>query len=78
MLTELSRGDLRIYTFCGSISRSTRSIYSLIEFPELMKYKPKKLYRNTSGEKTSYWWSPYRREKRIQVLEEIITSMSKK
>lgn len=51
------------------------------EFPELMAYKPKKNYRHKRFgrfEITSYWWSPYNRKKRIQILEEIITSMSKK
>lgn len=51
------------------------------DFPELMAYRPKKNYGYMQFGRlirTAYWWSPYRREKRIQILEEIIASMSKK
>lgn len=77
MLSELSRENLRIYSFCGSISRATRSVYSLIEFPELMKYKPKEFYRNASGERTAYWWYPYSCKKRIEVLKRVIEDTEK-
>lgn len=76
MLTDLSR-NLTVYTFCGSISRVTRSKYNLIEFPELMKYKPKKFYRNTSGERTAYWWSYFSNKKRIEVLKKVIEDTEK-
>lgn len=42
----------------------------LIVLPELYAYKPKKFYRYGT-----YWWSPYTKTKRIEVLKEIIASM---
>jgi len=52
--------------------------YSYLEsaYPELVQYKPKRLYK----EDDRYWWSPYAksgRVKRIQVTRQIINDLQK-
>ena len=81
MLTYLKRSfpDCRI-GFCTYLL-SYLDDSNIKYFPELMTYRPKKLYRYKrfgSLTVTAYWWSPYNRKKRIQILEEIIAIMSKK
>jgi hypothetical protein len=84
---KLYRSLLKLYRsgyddgLCFAIAKSSRKVpaKNIREFPELIKQKPRENYRqpyNGRRYRTRYWWAPTNRQKRIEVLEKAIATLT--
>jgi hypothetical protein len=84
---RLYRSLLKLYRsgyddgLCLAISKLSRKLptKNLVDFPELLEQRPRQFYRkmyNGDRIRTGYWWAPTNRQKRIEVLEKAIATLS--